>query len=370
MYPWFLMNAPTVVITIIVAVLVFVSSSKFRFERKPKNVILFAPLALLLLYCATKYNIYGILTSIVSVYITYVLCTLSDKYQRETLKYITDGMAIILLISIPFYILYFIGVPLLHDTILFGKDVSLDNYYFFVKYSNDIRFQSIFLEPGHMTMGIAPLLFLNRYDYKKKSVLVIIVAQLMSMSLAGIIVMMAGLLFTVLLRPSVSSRIKGSIMVLLCFGVLVSFMYVFYGGDIIQTLILNRLEIKNGQLAGYNRTSLEVDYMFESLVSSDSRWFGLGENSLILGSGYKIFILQNGLIGAFFGLLAYIMPFLLKKNMAMLVFCAILLMLLYQNGYPQWWCMMISLILGPAYYENMKKKRVLNNNGKYEKTSC
>jgi hypothetical protein len=108
--------------------------------------------------------------------------------------------------------------------------------------------------------------------------------------------MMAGLLFTVLLRPSVSSRIKGSIMVLLCFGVLVSVMFIFYGGDIIQTLILNRLEIKDGQLAGYNRTTIDVDIMYESFISSDSRWLGLGENSLILGSGYKVFILQNGLI--------------------------------------------------------------------------
>ena len=353
MYPWFLMNAPTIVLTIISAFMILLSSPKLYYNKSKGNYLFFISLSLMLLWCAIKYNFFGVITTLVSIYVIYVLCTIEDKIKQDVLRYITNGTALIMLFSIPFYILNFIGVPLLHDTITFGKATELENYYFFVKFAHDIRFQSIFLEPGHMTMGIAPLLFLNRYNYKNKAVLVIIIAQLMSLSLAGIIVMMFGLLFTVMLNPSVKRRVKGAFLILLVFSALAAIMYVFFGDEIIQTLILDRLAIKDGQLAGYNRSTFDIDMLYESVVGSSNRWTGVEWDPEVYGSssGYKTFIITNGLVGAFLAVLSYIMPFLLKKERKMLFFSIILLLLLTQNGYPQWWCMIINLILGPAYYK-------------------
>ncbi len=365
MYPWFLMNAPTVVITFIAVIFAIISRPKLHFEKSKSNTRFLIAMAFMLLWMAYKYNLFGIITTLASIYLLSMICRLDDSSKKEILSFITKGFAIIVGISIPFYILSSIGIPLPHGNVVFEDlGIRFENYYFFVKFPDSSRFQSVFLEPGHMTMGLAPILFLNRYDVKNKYVLLLIFAQLMSFSIAGIIVMGVGLIFTELLRPTVGQKIKGAVSVVLAFGVLIVLMYVFYGDDIIQTLVLDRLQINDGQLSGYNRTTLDVDELFDSVMASSNRWTGVDWDPTKYGtaSGYRVFIITNGLIGAFFMVLSYLMPWITRKKTEMLFFSIILLLLLVQNGYPQWWCMMISLVLGPAYYNYQQVSLVNKKN--------
>lgn len=362
MYPWFLWKIPTVVITVVVAMVAVLSMNKFKLSKSSNNTRFCVAISIMLLWMAIKYNLFGVITTLVSIYLVYVLCNLNDSFKKELLRFITNGFAIILAISIPFYLLNFVGLPLPHSKIVFEDlGAGLENYYLFLKMGDGLRFQSIFLEPGHMTMGIAPLLFLNRYNIRDKAVLVLVIAQLMSMSIAGIIVMTVGLLFTELLRPSFVDKIKGAFTVLIAFGILVTIAYVFYGEEIIQTLILDRLQIKDGGLAGYNRTTLDVDELYYRVLASSNKWTGIDWDPLKYGSasGYRVYIITNGIIGAILAVFSYLMPWITRKKAAMLFFSIILLLLLLQNGYPQWWCMLISLVLGPAYY-NYQQVSVVN----------
>ena len=72
-----------------------------------------------------------------------------------------------------------------------------NNYYLFVV-DHDIvyfpRFRSIFAEPGHLTMGIIPLLFANRFNLKNKFVVILLLIEIFTFSLAGFVLIFVSLL--------------------------------------------------------------------------------------------------------------------------------------------------------------------------------
>jgi len=78
-----------------------------------------------------------------------------------------------------------------YDAILDGKEIETAyseyaNYLLLIKgVFYDIRFNSIFLEPGHLGMISSFMLFANGYNFKKKECWVILFAIILSLSLAG-----------------------------------------------------------------------------------------------------------------------------------------------------------------------------------------
>ena len=79
------------------------------------------------------------------------------------------------------------------------------------------------------------------------------------------------------------------------------------GENLLHDLILIRLEVEDGELAGNNRVTEDFDTDFEKLCGSSAIIFGKKrENPEFGNSGYKVFMYENGIIGTVLMLILYI----------------------------------------------------------------
>ena len=140
-------------------------------------------------------------------------------------------------------------------------------------------------------------------------------------------------------------------------GLLIYLMNFAGYSDILQTSIWDRLEYKDGNIVGNNRVSSEFEKVYQYFISSSKIWTGnnLIDVTIYGGvSGYKKYLVQNGIIGLILGLAIYTYSYLMSFKYRIGVFTLILLLLLYQNAYPYWFCVMCMYILGS---DNLKSKK-------------
>lgn len=231
---------------------------------------------------------------------------LSLDEMKYLLKILTNCFVLILLISIPAWILYLIGVPLAHTGPHYHEDgfhVYYD-FYFFTTSSSEgstySRFSSVFLEPGQMATPCAFLFHLNSRENKLfqfKNV-IMIVAIIMSFSLIAY----GLLLFSLVVNRMSRSRFKvpATIITLLLIGGL-GLYFTSHEDNAVYALIVSRLEYdEETTIAGYNRTNEYFDSRYEDLMHSKDKYFGIHGQSLdwtTNTSGYKKFIVHNGIVG-------------------------------------------------------------------------
>lgn len=251
---------------------------------------------------------------------------LSPERKRDLLSVFTKGTAFIIIISLPVWVLYLIGVPLPHDdTILFENGFHiLTNYHFFLLngFPGEAlipRFTSVFLEPGQLATPCAFLLFANNCNFKKKEVVILLIAILFSFSLIGYGLLIGGLLLHSLLL-SKKYRILKSVFLLLFFSVVT---VLSVRGDNednpFYALIISRLEYDDEKgITGNNRTTTFFDVKFDRLMESSNKYWGIAteiddnNNWTSNTSGIKKFIVMYGLVGLF--LLSFFLFLLFQKN--------------------------------------------------------
>lgn len=363
MYSWFTFTISTSFITI-PSLFIFYKCYKSDpniFNAKINKIFAFISLLFFLNLCRNV-NIFGVINYIIIWVCLLGYMSLNTKYKYDIIKYITEKFAILLAISLVVYILYAFGVPLPHTSLSYGIRYEFNNYYFFLQRDNVMRFHSIFLEPGHMTMGLAPLLFINNYNLKNKYVAILFISQLLSLSLAGYIVLVIGYLLSLFINSDYSRKIQSIVLIISSFVAFLIVCTMVWKDFSFQEAILNRLIFEDGTLSGYNRTGEAFDYFYDHIMSTDDKWFGVSwkESDFDHGvAGYKRFVVTSGLVGLILSLLLYLMPIFItfKKDSVFLVI--ILLLLLFQNAYPDWWCLLIILCCGINYMEINKNENAL-----------
>jgi hypothetical protein len=179
------------------------------------------------------------------------------------------------------------------------------------------RYQGFFTEPGHLGTYSAFLLYINKYELKRKEILVILIATLLSLSLAAYVLIATGyFIYKVAERKKVYVKLFVLIMGITLVGGLGLYVSTRYANSIFAQLILNRLQYDESKgIIGNNRTSgdFEIYYRDRFLHSSNFLW-GLGikkfateiANHDMVASGYKGFLVRYGFIGiicifAFYG---------------------------------------------------------------------
>lgn len=351
MHPWFFLNIPQIWITLCFLMVTFIAyfRSFFNFNLRPKTAIIFTCMFVWLKIGA---NINGLAEAIINAYIFTSILSLKRDFLLTTLSFTTKWLAIILLISSIAFILVIIGIPLPHSTMQADEasgNLSINNYYLFINaasFTEIGRFRSIFLEPGYLTLGVAPLLFIHKYNIKNKAVLVLLFSQLLSFSLAGYILLIFGYIYCAFCQSANKGvkKIVTSVFVLIL-GFIA--MFSLFGQDYIQKTLIGRLEFVNGTFVGNNRSSLFLDGEYEKLMSSDDKWIGTtfdvsqSESGV---SGYKLFVVEHGLIGIVLVVLAYISLISLRniRFNYLTGFIILCLLLLYQNSYPQAICILFT----------------------------
>lgn len=380
MHPWFIWSLnPLYYFAVLSIVLIFSSVliSNFFSYTSEKIVIIFTLLVIVFLGASGK-NLNGYVGKFLTFFPFIILLGLKKEYHQKLLSFCTILLAIILLPSMFFYLIsLFVELPSLGKISHPSNELYIfENYFFFVKFvaEGDFpRFFSIFLEPSYLATGGAFVLVANDFNFKKKSVWIILVSSLLSLSLAGIVIIVIGYVLVKNFHHKLFVRKLSSTLTLL---VVIFSLYIFAinfrgGNNAVNRLIFERLQYDPDKLiSGNNRFSSGADSAFEYLLSNDYLWTGLPENifslefdgSSIAGAGYKIFILYNGL----FVVIAYFIFYLLitlqaKNKYIAFVFLFLVVITFLQAAYPWSGSWIIPYILGISAYDQ-KKYKMENHN--------
>ena len=233
---------------------------------------------------------------------------LTSSEKRLFIRSFTWIFSIILLISLLFFTLFQIGVPLPYSRIShFDAHYSeFYNYYAFIIDGHlgiFTRFRSVFTEPGHVGMFVALLMYVNNYKLLKWQRVVFLISIIWSFSLAAYILLCLGYILHLVLSRRLSKYV-----LFLPLGLLIAFLFVklYYNNNkdsLISELIISRLQMtEDGNIAGNNRHTGEFTRYYENFANSPRYITGLGcdVSQLTFLSGnasYKNFILENGIIG-------------------------------------------------------------------------
>ena len=390
MQPWFMWHFSYAAVYFVGAIIsfLFYNKNKSQFFWGKEVSGLFVVFVLGILWLSFRAPILVGVGGLFCLVTFYIFLGLPVAVKHDLLLYIKKGFAIILLVSLVFYFLHVAGVPLpsvYSDYGLYGTD----NYFFFVLTHDDLggfnRFRCIFGEPGFMTLGLIPLFFAGKFDLRDKYNVILLLAELVSFSLAGYAILIIIILYFAFSKRSVYKKHVRIFLLLLALFVTGFVMKNQEFFEIIDTNILARVAINEntGTIAGYNRSTEYMDEKFDQFKNTPDIIWGIGANEMNLmrertgldegggNAGFKIYTYMYGIIGVVIFVLFYFLCYWKHRSLDNLIYLACLLLLLFQNSYVDWYCVTIGSYLCFSELRNSKKRRITplvseisNQNGK------
>lgn len=253
--------------------------------------------------------------SLVSVLMgSYILisCPLRDKlYTYRVFMWSVVGIVSVALVA---WILYLLGVPLPYYNdysdnfykyqIYYVFNINLSNYDF-----NMIlpRFAGPFLEPGHLATIAIFMLFINRFDLRRIENIVLLLAVLFSLSLAGYGLLVGAVLITLFNNRKFIAMLSIGVAFVL---IGIASQYFNNGDNPVYQLVVSRLELnENGDdIVGNNRSTGFFDLTYQKYLKTDKVWTGMGKRAfgkdskgsgnVTLGTaGYQRYFFVRGIIG-------------------------------------------------------------------------
>ena len=287
-------------------------------------------------------NIVPFIISTASLCMFYCMFRIDKEIAEKSLTKICKVFAGFLIISILFFFLHFIGVNLPNMSAVRGN-YSYTNFFFFLLDDRELwnilipRFNSVFLEPGHMGTTIIMLLATQIGKWKKWYNVVLFVALLMSFSLAAYCLgVMLLFLRLWMLRRKIVLKVLGLVSFL---GIIVGGSFLYNDGDnMLNNLIVMRLEVSDtgDDFKGNNRVSEDFEKEFESFLGSSDVLFGREMDYEGWGnSGYRVYIYDYGMAGFALFLLFYFFAFRTGRDIRAITTAFVLAMTnFWIRGYP------------------------------------
>lgn len=200
------------------------------------------------------------------------------------------------------------------------------------------RFSSVFLEPGHLGTAATLLLSTQFGKWKKWYNIVLLVALLLTFSLAAYVIYVVVIFLKLWVQRK---QFIGKLIMMVAFisTIVVGSFFYNNGENLLHDLILIRLEVEDGEMAGNNRVTEDFDTDFEKLCESSAVIFGKKrENPEFGNSGYKVFIYENGIVGTVLMLIFYIASLGKIRDRRATASAFILALLGFiVRGYPLWY---------------------------------
>ena len=282
-----------------------------------------------------------------------VLCLiqLPIDYKENLLSFTTKWYAILILISLLMYFAsLFISLPSI-GTFVHSIYPPFLNHIFYLEttfdYGTFVRFNAFFLEPGHQALLSTFLILANRFSFKECPWLwILLIAVIFSFSLAGYL-----LLFTGYALLKINSLLKAFIAFVILAAVVGGATYWSGGNNAMNELIISRLEQDSEKgIKGNNRFTNNTDFTYMRILKSKDIWTGVKEKTnikLIEGAGYKIYIINYGLIGVILSFLFYLS--LVPPNpdyRYTISFIIVLILCFIQRSYPTWYSWLFPYVMG------------------------
>ncbi len=277
-------------------------------------------------------------------FIFFMLFRLDKKYHVWLGTILCKSMAVILLLSLPMFLLYLMGFPLPSRNAEWHNLYYFSNYYFFLISDANLldlipRFHSIFLEPGHMGTAIVLLLSTQIGRWNRWYHIIMLIALFMSFSLAAyVLLLIVVFLHLWIQRKKIFAKALGIVALV---GAIVGGSFIYNeGNNMLNQLIVMRLEInRTGDgIEGDNRVSQNFKSEFDSFMQSSDIFFGREMDNTTFGNaGYRVYLYENGIIGFILVYLFYIVS--MNKGIDRRTFYAMLFLSLVNfwiRAYPLW----------------------------------
>lgn len=356
-FTWDLDNWVFAIYIIITVLFVTLYKKELSFNRVFFQIVIYIFAVYSLGFAKNFAGVIGIFCGLVPIV---VFLATNSEFKKTALDFITKGLVYILVPSLTLFLLSFlIELPNLGQIEHSSWEMYVyTNYVFFIKGQfYDIRFNSIFLEPGHLGMILSFFLYAYRFDLSRWEVWVMLIVELFTLSLAGYILVALAYVFTLISLNK--SFIKFIFSVSLVLGSIYVGATVYEdGNNLLNVLIVSRLKFDDEKgIAGNNRFSTSADDQFEEVALSGEIWWGLPEHRLDdenLGAGWKVFILRYGIISMilfalFYWWVANNSKVNKKYNM---LFLTLLVAAFIQRSYPWWESWIIPYCCGLSYYQS------------------
>ena len=308
MKPWFVWDNPAILYILII----FFILTRLPFARRinKKHCVL-------LILCFILYTVVDVphindAKRFVEYIFRHFICTslvilLLSEEKASLVKIFINFYAGVLLFSTIIYVLVILGMP------INSYQVSINDPYYSWGFSNSLflilpitsfpfpRFQSIFLEPGHLGMISSLMLYMIRYNMRSWQGIIIFLSSLLSMSLAAYMLLFLGM---VIYKLSFGNLLK-TITFLLMILMTCTMAYNFFPNSYFSQAILLRLEYDEDKgFKGNNRISEDFEYYYNNkFYKTEHVLLGIGGDNIstISGEGgnssYKVFIVQYGILG-------------------------------------------------------------------------
>lgn len=325
------------------SVVLSLDTSRNIFTRT--DYLLPALLAILVQYYQSfvnQQNIVPYILATASFAFYYALFRLDKSYISKISTIICKIFGGFLILSMLGFFMYLLGVNLPAIPIDRGL-YSYNCYFLFLVDDRELfsiipRFNSVFLEPGHMGTTIVLLLATQIGHWKKWYNISLFVGLFLSFSLAayGILVILLFLRLWIL-RKKIMQKI---IILLLTISAVVGGSFLYNGGDnMLNQLIVMRLEMNDDGdgIEGNNRVSEDFEKEFDRFIITEDAIFGNNWDQEAWGfnSGYRVYIYDFGLMGFALFMLFYYVSFRKYKDYRCLISAFIIsLANFWTRGYP------------------------------------
>lgn len=263
---------------------------------------------------------------------------LDESEKVQALDIFTKILACIISISLPAWLIHvfvfeFPSFGEIDNSEFKGSVYPMNNYLLFVTMAtaNTFRFYSMFDEPGVLGTLSAFVLFANKYDFKRKSNLIILIGAFFSFSLAFYILTFMGYLFQ-------SLKSVRKFLLSIFFLLLLAFIAYSTLKDNLafQYSVVER--ISGGGVDNLdNRTGYQASRFYKSFVYTPEALLGIGYNKMMdkqlkEGQSYKLFIIEYGFLSIVCLLFAY---YILagKKNPDILFFYLLFILSFLQRPF-------------------------------------
>ncbi|MBR5698038.1 MAG: hypothetical protein IKX44_05375 [Prevotella sp.] len=294
-------------------------------------------------------NFNGFVTTFFHAICFYALFRYDVTLLNKVATFLAKTMAMLLVVSIPMFVLYILGFPLPYRDLQYQDAFyTFSNYFFFLIDDRQLlvfipRFQAVFLEPAHLATAIAVLLLAQRGKWRKWYNIVLLTGLLISFSLGGYVYLVVVMFLNQWInrKKFLAKVIVTSVVIA---AVVTGSFFYNQGENLIHQLIVLRLEIDDGEMAGNQRTTVGFDADFENFLSSSDILFGREKENTFGDSGYKVFIYDYGFVGTFLLLLFYVAAVYKARNKrAMLAALFIALLIFGVDAFLLWYNRFIPL---------------------------
>ena len=290
----------------------------------------------------------------------YALFKLDLERLPKLATFICKMMALLLIPSILGFIIYLNGFPLPCRDVQFSEFYSFSNYYLFMIPDSDIfiffpRFISYFLEPSIIGSACAFLLFTQRGKWRKWYNITLLTTLLLSFSLASYIYLIVIMFFNSWTAGKKMFRKLMAVVAILITATIITFTY--NGGDnLMHDLIMLRLEVDDGELAGDNRVTGNFESDYNNFIKSSDVILGRKFEVTEFGNaGYRVFFYENGIVGIILLLVFYSTSMMYSPNIRAVISALIIASLYFGvSAFMLWENIYFSLFT--AAYILQKKK--------------